>query len=392
MDLYSEPEARVAEQDVAVYVAPSRAAARRGQIEALSAFWVLGPAEGPDCAEGWARLEADGFACLDGTALTEERPSPQPVRRMLDPPQPAEYERYLQTGEYDHSEPELLLPALWGRRFRRFRGDLYENLQEGQAGARPTGRLSRRPEPFVGLSADGEWLLRGDGQAARLQEVYLSPASRLQGRDLRTEPVPAGTWPALVASYDGTAVYTQPDPQGPVVGWWPHHTWLLVEPVPTSPDGRWWQVPGLGYVREGRHGVRHPLPPGPLPEGVGPQELWVEVLRGQQALCVYQGEQLVYFTAVSASPALRSLQGEHRLQSKEALAEYVPWSMPLGRDCALHGAWWHWGFGHPAGQGCVQLAPKDAAWLFGALSPALPDGWSSITALPGEGTVVRIRN
>jgi hypothetical protein len=396
MDLYSEPEARVAEREVVVYTAPSPTASERGRIEALSAFWVLGPADGPDCAEGWAQLEAGGYACLDGTLLTEERPSARPVRLLFDLPQPSEFEPYLRTGAYDRGEPEPLLPSLWGRRWRRFRGQLYESLEAWEAGERPVGRVSRRPERFVGSLQDGAWLVREDGRVARLQDVYLSPSSRLQGRDLVIEPPPDGTWPALAAAYDGIAVRSAPDPQAPVVGWWPYHTWLFLEPAPASADGRWWEVPEVGYVLEGERGVRHPLPPGPVPDGVGAQELWVEVLRGQQALCVYQGESLVYFTAVSTSSALRALQGEHRLLGKQvstalpAVGE-APWSLPLSPTCALHGAWWHWGFGHRASEGCAHLSPRDAAWLFRALSPALPDGWSSITALPGEGTVVRVR-
>jgi lipoprotein-anchoring transpeptidase ErfK/SrfK len=72
--------------------------------------------------------------------------------------------------------------------------------------------------------------------------------------------------------------------------------------------------------------------------------------------------------------------------------EDVPYVQYFDRGVALHGAFWHHDFGRPHSHGCVNLAPKDAAWLFGFTAPHLPGGWDS--AYPTElepGTVVRIR-
>jgi lipoprotein-anchoring transpeptidase ErfK/SrfK len=55
--------------------------------------------------------------------------------------------------------------------------------------------------------------------------------------------------------------------------------------------------------------------------------------------------------------------------------ENVPYTQFFHKDYALHGAWWHNGFGHPASHGCVNMAtrsfnkrwpnsPEDAGWLY----------------------------
>ncbi|MEQ1502036.1 MAG: L,D-transpeptidase, partial [Myxococcota bacterium] len=153
--------------------------------------------------------------------------------------------------------------------------------------------------------------------------------------------------------------------------------------------------------------IRHWTPSPARPDGAGPTDTWVDVDLDQQALTVYAGDEPVYFTVVSTGVSeRRTPTGAYRLQSKAALdtmesrpgaedwyrVEDVPWTMFFRRYYALHGAYWHWGFGHPASHGCVNLAPRDAAWLFDHLAPAVPDGWTAITARPDEGAVIRIRD
>lgn len=57
------------------------------------------------------------------------------------------------------------------------------------------------------------------------------------------------------------------------------------------------------------------------------------------------------------------------------IVENVPYAQYFHADYALHGAWWHNGFGRPASHGCVNMAtrthnrrwpnsPEDAGWLY----------------------------
>jgi hypothetical protein len=55
---------------------------------------------------------------------------------------------------------------------------------------------------------------------------------------------------------------------------------------------------------------------------------------------------------------------------------------------ALHAAFWHERFGHPRSHGCVNIAPRDARWLFFWTAPNLPSAWHGILADVGKGTTV----
>ena len=72
--------------------------------------------------------------------------------------------------------------------------------------------------------------------------------------------------------------------------------------------------------------------------------------------------------------------------------EKVPWTMHFKPRYALHGVFWHWGFGHRASHGCVNLAPRDARYVFDRVGPTLEAGWHSVYETPDDvGTLMRIR-
>jgi lipoprotein-anchoring transpeptidase ErfK/SrfK len=140
---------------------------------------------------------------------------------------------------------------------------------------------------------------------------------------------------------------------------------------------------------------------------VGDDELWVDVALDQQVVMVHRGDALVYFTVASTGAAPRGTpKGTWHLVAKHALkdmrsrqgaaeryhVEDVPWALYFRSTYALHGAYWHWGFGRPASHGCVNLAPTDARILFERLGPDLPEGWRTLypTAADPE-LVVRVR-
>jgi hypothetical protein len=115
----------------------------------------------------------------------------------------------------------------------------------------------------------------------------------------------------------------------------------------------------------------------------------------------------VYATLVSTGLTARddtgasyeTVQGGFRIQQKHIATtmdgdatngaysiEDVPWVMYFEQSFALHGAYWHTGFGAVRSHGCVNLLPEDARWLFAWTSPTVPAGWHgafSTTADPG---------
>jgi len=134
------------------------------------------------------------------------------------------------------------------------------------------------------------------------------------------------------------------------------------------------------------------------PPGVREDEHWVHVDLSEQTLVAYEGDVPVFATLVSTGkePGMTPI-GVHRLQSKHIATsmrdqpieedaysiEDVPWTQYFHNNVALHGAFWHGGFGLVRSHGCVNLSPSDARWLFGHTLPALPDGWHSLS--PGVG-------
>jgi len=138
------------------------------------------------------------------------------------------------------------------------------------------------------------------------------------------------------------------------------------------------------------------------PPGVGADERWIHVDLSEQVLVAYQGDRPVFTTLVSTGkePGMTPV-GVHRLQSKHVATsmrdqpieedaysiEDVPWTQYFHNSVALHGAFWHGGFGLVRSHGCVNLSPADARWLFGFTEPHLPDGWHAMS--PGAGTFAR---
>ena len=67
----------------------------------------------------------------------------------------------------------------------------------------------------------------------------------------------------------------------------------------------------------------------------------------------------------------------------------MPFVQYFTQGYALHAAYWHDDFGRARSHGCVNLAPVDAAWLFGWPTPTVPEGWHAAMSLRG-GTIVYI--
>jgi len=152
--------------------------------------------------------------------------------------------------------------------------------------------------------------------------------------------------------------------------------------------------------------------PQPVPGGLQPWERWVDVSLDKQILVAYEGERPVFTTLVStgkkgtADEPFVTPTGRWRIRSKHISTtmdgntasdgnysiQDVPWTMFFEGSYALHGAFWHLGFGRPRSHGCVNLGPSAARWLFYWTTPFLPEGWHGVHAHAGSpGTTVVVR-
>lgn len=181
-------------------------------------------------------------------------------------------------------------------------------------------------------------------------------------------------------------------------------------------------LPWAGYERVGKR-IFHKLEDGRYlkywfvavaerrdpPRGTEDDEHWVHVDLAQQTLVLYRGAEPIYATLVSSGiKDFPTPVGTFTIRHKHVSAtmsdigtddggeryrvEDVPWTQYFAGSMALHGAFWHGGFGLPRSHGCVNLSPYDAHVVFEHTWPWLPDGWHGVsteeTGLKGSKVVV----
>jgi lipoprotein-anchoring transpeptidase ErfK/SrfK len=144
-------------------------------------------------------------------------------------------------------------------------------------------------------------------------------------------------------------------------------------------SGMEWYLIGPDEWIEGRQIARVTPNPTP-PEGVD-GDRWIEVNLQEQTLAIYDQRQLVFAALVSSGiPGAWTQPGLFQIyliketevmsgaftadRSDYYYLEDVPWTMYFDQARALHGTYWHNGFGVPRSRGCINLSPGDAQWIF----------------------------
>ncbi|MBX3249830.1 MAG: L,D-transpeptidase [Myxococcales bacterium] len=129
------------------------------------------------------------------------------------------------------------------------------------------------------------------------------------------------------------------------------------------------------------------------PEGIPEGARWVHVDLDEQILIAWEGDTPVLATMVSTGKdgyetptglfrvsqkyVSTTMRGDDPTDGVYDVGE-VPWTLFYDGSYALHGAYWHDGFGEVRSHGCTNVAPADARWLFGWSTPTLPEGWHGI--------------
>jgi hypothetical protein len=148
----------------------------------------------------------------------------------------------------------------------------------------------------------------------------------------------------------------------------------------------------------------------PISPDVHPNRKLIKVSLSRQQLSAYESNRAIFQATISTGKRyMETPKGEFTINRKHAskhmgdggltssLDAYelpgVPWTSffhPSG--IAFHGAYWHDNFGVPMSQGCVNMRPADALWLFRWSTPAYSmditdrSQWKQI----GDGTKVII--
>lgn len=162
---------------------------------------------------------------------------------------------------------------------------------------------------------------------------------------------------------------------------------VLIHETQAITERSWYRVGPNHWVEQGMLGL---IQPKPRPDGVGPDDKWIEVDLYEQTLAAYEGDQLVYATLVSSGlPFWETEQGlfqiwvkikQRKMSGQDGFPDYyfledVPWTLYFNGSYALHGAYWHDRFGIKHSHGCVNLSLADAKWLYDWVTPIGDTGY-----------------
>jgi L,D-transpeptidase catalytic domain len=157
--------------------------------------------------------------------------------------------------------------------------------------------------------------------------------------------------------------------------------------------GNWeWYLVGPGQWVEQRTVAR--VLPATKPAGI--KGRWVSIDLFEQVLTAYDDDKLVFATLISSGlPKWPTNLGVFRIWARlrtDAMSgamgqpdfyylQSVPYVMYFDGAIALHGAYWHDGFGYRHSHGCVNMSVSDSRWLFEWTSNFYADAqvvvWSS---------------
>jgi hypothetical protein len=130
--------------------------------------------------------------------------------------------------------------------------------------------------------------------------------------------------------------------------------------------------------------------PQPVKRPDGVTGKWFSVDLFEQTLVAYDNDKAVFATLISSGlPDWPTTEGVHKVWDRYEQAKMsgasglpdayylpqVPWIMYFNEDeQALHGAYWHDGFGYRHSHGCVNMSITDAHWAF-AWTQESPETW-----------------
>ena len=380
--------------DTLIVAAPGHPEARRGTTDPRARLPLFGAKRAQGCTGRWLLVGPMAWICSDAADLSRD-PIADPAHLTTDGALPYRYffagpngaEAFLNAPS-PAADPETEAPE------QTLDPNFSVALTEERSG--------------WGKTSHGKWI--------PLSELVAFQPSPFAGEEAEAK---TGTLDFAWVVSDVALVYPGPAPRGKVVAKRARFERLEWHEERVAPNG------GGAMVRVSDDGaaspawvrardLAHPVVSSPPDEagGATATSRWIDVDLGAQTLVAYEGTRPVFATLVSTGRGdFATPTGVHRLWVKlrvsdmENLAdeadegdhdrfsiEDVPYVQYFDRGVALHAAFWHRDFGRPHSHGCVNLSPKDAAWLFAFTAPHVQAAWDA--AYPTElepGTVVRVR-
>lgn len=154
------------------------------------------------------------------------------------------------------------------------------------------------------------------------------------------------------------------------------YTTLYIDEVATVDGHRWYHIGSGQWVHQ--FNVAKILPLQNIPNDVDTDK-WIAIDLYEQTLTAYEGTKPVFATLVATGldrwPTYEGTFNIYYRSQRKYMSwgtvgddfyslEEVPWTMFFDEGRALHGAYWHDGFGYRRSHGCVNMSITDAKWLY----------------------------
>jgi hypothetical protein len=362
------------EWDANVMARPSFVAPLAGHVLRGARIGVRGEIKVPNarfCAsKTYYALDPFGWICSSETRPTTATATTAPVLQ-LQPNSPLPY-RYamvlVEEGSY--------LP-MWGSLQQ-----LHEHAEpERQLGRGDTIALTAQLEQFEGQN----YYITVDDKVVPTRSTHIvENYSQWQGVEITPETHMPFAWvnPPKAPIFDA--------PDGKKIEDSPQRTRLDILEEQLVGKNKWLRVGEGRWIRDKHVNEVRKIE---RPTGTGTNLQWFDVDLGEQVVVAYKNDLPVYATLTSTGRSPNNTpRGNYPIWGKVTAItmksqEYddipyyvnrVPWVMFFQAHNALHGAYWHDRFGQTKSHGCVNLAPRDAKYLFEWLAPNLPPGWTSV--------------
>ena len=410
-----------------VFAEPSTDSLVTGYLRRGSRFRAAAPVRGKGCENRWYPVEGGGFAC-DGRGFVmgkqEKRFEPAPAPPDMYRPLPYSYAKTLAEDVPQYfrlpTEAEERQAAEAIARLRAYRAGPHDAAPVAKAV--PVPPTVDRIATDAGISEERQWLpdfvrtTMRPGFYVSVDGVEDAPSGRRFARTVRGAYVALDRLQeATISPYQGTRLWEGlPQSMGLV-------HFAKAETLRRAPDMVSYvagpELPRFSAVSLSGRGVvvgkRSYLetPDGLLvdaralrlvkrvarPSLVPAQGRWIDIDLAQQVLVAYEGDTPVYATLVATGkPGFETPTGLFRIHAKHISTtmdgadgtdemysiEDVPFTMYFQGSLALHAAFWHDRFGRVRSHGCVNLAPRDAQFLFQWSTPVRPPGFHGVVADP----------
>jgi lipoprotein-anchoring transpeptidase ErfK/SrfK len=221
----------------------------------------------------------------------------------------------------------------------------------------------------------GEWGRTGTDRWIRMANVNKQSVVVSRFTGLLLDPETAQPYPiawSIVNQYGSPEPGANPSESRPLFYRYTYH--YIYETVVDDEGYNWYRIAPDTWVHQFRVSVHQPIA---RPAEID-TERWVAIDLYEQVLTAYEGDRPVFTTLISSGlPWWATNEGlfnvtwmrprddmTQDLPNDFYYLEEIPWTSFFDRGIAMHGTYWHDGFGYPQSHGCVNMSITDAHWLY----------------------------